>query len=174
MDIFYMVLRVLHILGGIFWAGGATAFVLFVAPAAAQTAPESNKFMANLTDKQKLSVWMSVGAGINVLAGILLFWRDSAGFNAAWFNSAFAMSFTIGALSGLVAFVVGIVFSRPRADRMGALGKEIMMAGKPPTPEQMAEMKKLGGQLAFYGKLTIAFLVITILGMALARPLGGS
>jgi putative copper export protein len=51
MDIVYVVLRVLHIFAGIFWAGATAAFVYFVAPAAAQTAPEGDKFMMNLTDK---------------------------------------------------------------------------------------------------------------------------
>ena len=103
MDILYIVLRVLHIFGGIFWAGATTAFVLFVSPAAAQTAPESNKFMANLTTNQSLPTWLSAAAGVNVLAGITLFWLDSGGLSAAWFNRAYALSFTVGALAGLAA-----------------------------------------------------------------------
>ena len=172
MDILYIVLRVLHIFGGIFWAGATTAFVLFVSPAAAQTAPESNKFMANLTTNQILPTWLSAAAGVNVLAGIILFWLDSGGLSAAWFNRAYALSFTVGALAGLAAFVLGIFFSRPRVERMGTLGKEIQSGGKPPTPEQIAEMRKLGGELVLYGRLTVVLLAITILGMVLARPLG--
>jgi hypothetical protein len=55
---------------------------------------------------------------------------------------------------------------------MGTLGKEIQSGGKPPTPEQIAEMRKLGGELVLYGMLTVVLLAITILGMVLARPLG--
>ena len=172
MDVFYALLLVLHIFGGIFWAGGSAVFVYFVSPAVARTAPESSKFVANLTDKQKLSVWLSAGAGINVLAGLILYWIDSRGLSASWFSAAYGLSLTVGAVTGLAAFVIGIAFTRPRAERAGALGKEIQMGGKPPTPEQMAEMKKLGSELSFYGQLAVILLAIAILGMVLAHPLG--
>lgn len=172
MDIVYVVLRVLHIFAGIFWAGATAAFVYFVAPAAAQTAPEGDKFMMNLTDKQRLPIWLSAAAGTNVLAGIILFWRDSGGLSASWFNSAVAISFTIGALAGLSAFIVGVGLTRPRTVRIGALVSSIRASGKPPTPEQMVELKKLSGELTMYGKLTVGLLALTVLGMVLARPLG--
>jgi uncharacterized membrane protein len=45
MNILIISLRILHIIAGISWAGGAIHYFLFIGPTAKATVPESQKFM---------------------------------------------------------------------------------------------------------------------------------
>jgi uncharacterized membrane protein len=45
MNIALVLLRLIHIFSGVFWAGSAFVLARFIQPAAAATQPESNKFM---------------------------------------------------------------------------------------------------------------------------------
>lgn len=172
MDIFYILLRVIHIFSGIFWAGGAVTFALFVSPSVAATLPESQKFMAYFV-QQRHFLDSVVGASLTtVLAGILLYYRDTSGLQGNVVFSLWGLSFTIGALVGISAFLVLLFMVRPLTAQFFALGKEIQMAGKPPTPEQVGKMQAIRARLTSLGLLGVGLLAVTVLGMVLARPLG--
>jgi hypothetical protein len=65
--------------------------------------------------------------------------------------------------------VIGFAVSKPAADRMGALGKEIQAAGKPPTPEQAAELGRLGKHTADAATWVAVLLAIALITMAISR-----
>jgi len=76
---------------------------------------------------------------------------------------------TIGALAAIVTFILGLAVTRPTLLRMGALGREMQSTEGPPKPEQMAAMQALQKRLATVGRTGAILLVITIIGMAVAR-----
>jgi len=168
MDIYTIVLRLLHIFAGVFWIGAIWMMVGFLQPTAEATGPDGQKFMQRLF-QSRLPMAMSAAAGTNILAGLLLYWKDSGGLRLDWITTRAGLTFTVGGLSAIAAFVVGIVVTKSAADRLGALAKEIQAAGKPPTPEQAAELKQQQAKLFNGTKWIAALLAITLLAMAVAR-----
>jgi hypothetical protein len=69
----------------------------------------------------------------------------------------------------IIVFFMGIFMIKPRAERMGALGKEIAMSGGAPNPAQAAELQKLGQELSKVELADFVLLIIATLTMATAR-----
>jgi len=168
MDIYTIVLRLLHILAGVFWVGAIWMIAGFVMPTAEASAPDGPKFMQRLF-QGRLPMVISAAAGTNILAGLLLYWKDSGGLRLDWITTRAGLTFTIGGLAAIVAFVLGIVVNKAAADRLGELGKAIQAAGKPPTPEQVVEMKLLQAKLSMGTKWAAALLTLALIAMAVAR-----
>jgi hypothetical protein len=68
-----------------------------------------------------------------------------------------------------LVFLIGFFMIRPRAERLGKLGKEIGMAGGPPSPEQAAELQKLDREMRSIERIDVILLTISLLTMATAR-----
>jgi len=164
-----VILRIIHILAGVFWAGVAFMMAAFLEPNARALGPEGGKFMQRLVGQMRMTTIILVAAFLNVLAGIWLYWIFSAGFQAKWVTSGHGLSLTIGALAAIVTFILGLTVTRPTLLRMGALGQEMQSAGGPPKPEQMAAMQVLQKRLATVGRTGAVLLVIAVIGMAAAR-----
>jgi len=80
-------LRLLHILAGVFWVGGVLFLARFLLPTAAALGPAAGPVMDHLNRVGRLSQTL-LGAGVvTVLAGFTLYWRDAAGSGAAWMGS---------------------------------------------------------------------------------------
>lgn len=171
MDWMMIVLRILHILGGVFWAGGAFLVAAVIQPAMRDLGPEAGKFMLRLADRGRLSVYSSAAAGINVLTGLVMYERVSGGYSVAWVMTGHGLAITIGAWAGLIAFVVGIVVLGRAGRRLGELGKALQASGGPPLPQQQEEMMRLQGRMSAGGTWVAILLVIAILGMSSAQYL---
>ncbi len=167
MDIYMIVLRLFHIISGVLWIGGGILYLGFVEPAVRATMPASQKFVKALMPRY--TQYMAAVGGLTVLAGALLYWRDSSGLSLAWITTPTGIGFTLGALLALVGFVMGFVLVKPPADQMGKLSGEIESGGKPPTREQVAEMGRLNTSLVQLGRITFGLLTLALVCMATAR-----
>jgi len=165
----FIVLRIVHILAGVFWAGAAIMLAAFLEPTARALGPDGGKFMQRLTGQMRLTFFILLAASLNVLSGLGLYWLLSGGFQVRWITSSLGLSLTIGALAAIVTFILGLTVTRPALLRMGALGRAIQSAEGPPTPEQMAEMQALQKRLATAGRIGAVLLVIAVIGMSVAR-----
>ena len=152
----YASLVLIHVLFAILWAGGAIAVGLFVLPSVAEAGPAGGAVMAGML-KRRFPIVMTVSGALVVLSGIRLFTLQPL--NGAWFGTAHGITLTLGAIAGLGAFVVGIFVQKPTAERMGALAGQIAAAGKPPTPEQAAELNALRAKLGKTAKVTAWHLI---------------
>ena len=170
MDLYVIVLRVLHIFGTVFWFGAAVTFARFIAPSAAATQPESQKFMNHLLDQGKFVTAILVAATIGILAGALLYWRDSIGLQLTWITTSSGLTFTIGAIAGLIAYGA-LHMARRNLRRLGMLAQQIQSGGKPPTPEQAAALQALQQRQTRLANLAVILLSIALLGMSVARYL---
>ena len=63
MDTYLVVLRIVHILAGVFWVGAALTAFLFLQPAAREVGPAAGPFMAHLAGKKKLVDWVLRSGG---------------------------------------------------------------------------------------------------------------
>jgi hypothetical protein len=170
MNIVLVLLRLIHIFSGVFWAGSAFVLARFVEPAVAASQPESNKFMQKFMSSG-YEVAQGIAGPLTVLAGLALYWNDSGGLQASWIATPAGLGFTIGAIGGLVAAYIGFFISRPTAKKMDALGKEMQGAGKPPAPEQMSQMQALQETLTGASIWAAIALAVTVAAMATARYL---
>jgi len=168
MNIYILILRLVHVFAGVFWAGGVMMMAYFIEPTTRAAGPEGSRFMQRLS-ASRFTPAMTLAAPLNVLAGLLLYFNDSAGFRVEWILSPTGIGFTIGALAGLMAFVIGFFVTRPTIANLGVLGKEIQAAGKPPTPEQMTTLQGLQEKLTKASLQTSFAIVIAVLAMATAR-----
>jgi len=158
-------LRIVHILAGIIWVGGALIMAFFIAPAVGATAEAGQKFVGHLMGNLKFSSRMSAAAGLTILAGFILYWIDSDGFTSAWMTSGAGRGFGIGAAFALAGFVFGIQVGRITKS-MAQLGGQIQ--GKP-SAEQMQQMGALQKQQVTYSNINVALLVLAVIFMAIAR-----
>lgn len=160
MDVYVIVLRIVHIFAGAFWFGAAAFFTVFVEPVAAELGPQGQPFMERLT-RRKLPQVITASAALAVGAGILLYWEASAGLTGAWMKSGPGVTFTIGGLTAIVAFLVGGFVIRPGVQKLG----ELSAAESPDVPA----IQSLLHHLQRVGQINLVLLVVTVLTMASAR-----
>ena len=171
MDWLVIGLRIVHIGAAVFWAGSAFFFFLFVEPTARALGPDAGKFMHHVVAQRRI-VSRVVGAStLTVLAGALLYWRDSAGLTASWITSPAGLAFTLGGLTGLVAWLDGVVGIGPSVTNLDRLATSIATVGRPPSNEQLSALDALQVRLRRLGQLDVVMLSIAIVAMAAARYL---
>ena len=168
---YIIILRLLHIGFGLFWAGSALFFALFLMPSLIASGPEGVKFMQVL-GRSGYPVAAMISAIITILSGFLLIWKLSSGFSSIWFTSWYARVLTTGATMALIAFIIGFTINRPCAAKMNKISAAIIKQGTPPTPEQLNEMMALRKKI-FSGTNYIAILlVLAVAGMSVFRYVG--
>lgn len=160
-------LRIIHIVAGVFWVGGTLIMTFFIAPTVGATAEAGQRFVGHLVNELKFSNRMSIAAGSSVLAGFILYWIDSQGFTSAWMSSGAGRGFGIGAGFALIGFVFGILIGRT-TKAMAQVGAQIQ--GKP-SPDQMNQLQTLRKKQATYSMIAASTLVLATIFMAIARYL---
>lgn len=171
MDAYLIGLRIVHILVGVFWVGSALLFFFIIQPAARDLGPTGGAFMGHVAGKKKLPAIIAWAGAITILAGILLFWEVSGHLDRRWVTSGTGLTFAIGGLAAVVAWVLGLVAVRPLVNRMGALGAAIQSGGGPPSEVQATEMQRLDARVRGFGRINTALLIFAVLAMAAARYL---
>jgi uncharacterized membrane protein len=167
MNYLVIALRIIHIVGGIFWVGGVLIMTFFIAPTIGATAEAGQKFVGHMMNNLKFSNRMTAAAGLTILAGFILYWIDSDGFTSAWMSSGAGRGFGIGAAFALIGFVFGLLVGRT-TKAMAQLGAQIQ--GKP-SSEQMVQLGTLGKQQGTYTNITAVMLILAVIFMSIARYL---
>jgi uncharacterized membrane protein len=168
-DWYLIVLRAIHILAAVFWVGSFYIFFFFIEPSVKELGPIGGQFMGHLAEKKKMPIVIAITAATTIVAGTLLYWRVSDGFDVDWITSATGVGFTVGALSAIIAFALGFIVIKPAIERMGAIGQGIAASGTPPTEDQAAEMQRLGAKLVMMGRIDFVLLTVAVVAMATAR-----
>ena len=169
MDGVMLWLRLVHVLGGIFWVGAVLVTVFFLLKVVAEMGPAGGQVMSGLL-KHRYFDALPAAALLTVVTGVDLLRRVSAGFDPAYMGSRIGITFSIGGLAGILAFAVGVGIGRPLTLKALALGKE--MAAMPDGPDKAARMAQLGAMRArsqMVLRVAAFFLVIAAVCMAIAR-----
>src|SRR6266513_712730 len=111
-----LTLRLIHILGGIFWVGSMIFTTFFLAPVI-----RSSPAMAGLL-KRRLFILLPVVALVTIASGLRLLSIDSIGFSGAYFSTPTGRTFATSALAATIAFILSVSVSRPGFVRIGRLG----------------------------------------------------
>ena len=165
---YIIILRLLHIGFGIFWAGSAISFAFFIGPAVKASGPEGVKFMQQL-GKSKYPIVIMITAIITIISGLLLMGKLSNGFQSAWFSTLYAKVLSVGGVVSIIAFIIGFTVNRPAATRINAISDEIAKAGGPPGSEQMQQLMALRKKLSTGTNYITVLLIIAVIAMSIFR-----
>ena len=168
MNIFLLVLRLVHVFGGILWVGGALFMNFFIGPTIGSTAQVGKQFAGHLMLRTQLVNVMTTAAISTVLAGGFLYWRDSQGLTSGWMYAGSGIGFGVGGVFGLIGAVFGSTFGKLNR-KMASIGAEIK-DGKP-SPEQIGMIQKIQGQLKIITPIHVFSLIIAAVLMSVARYL---
>ncbi len=165
-----VVLRLLHILAGVFWVGAALFMTFMVGPTLKQVGPSAGPVMAEL-NRRRYSDWL-FGAAVVVLgSGLALLWIVSAHLSRRWLLSDMGITLEVGAVAAVLAIVIGATRIRPMSSRMASLQRAIAMEKRPPTPVEQAAIGAMLGNLTAWSTRTAVLLVVAAGAMGVARYL---
>ncbi len=163
-----ILLRFLHILSGIFWAGGTFFAARFIVPSLKAAGPAARPVLAEL-GKRRVPVIMMVTALVNVGSGIWLMPLVSGGDVDAWMRSGFGRTVGLGALSAILALLLGALVGMPTNRRMGAISAAAQARGGPPNAAEAAELERLQARSTIVAMIGTGLLFLAATAMAVAR-----
>jgi uncharacterized membrane protein len=158
MDVYLVVVRLIHIVSAFLWFGTGFYSSVFLFPALVDLGDSGAQFVKALAKKRLFAIVFPASAGLTVLAGILLYLKPG---EQGIFSSAGWASISIGALAGLVAIVHGGAI----LGRMTGQYMQKAMSGS----AQPGELAKLAEGISQHANISLILIIIAMLGMELAR-----
>lgn len=166
-----IVLRFVHIVGGVFWVGTGLFTSLFLVPALARSGPAAGQVMGALQQLRLFTV-LPVVALLTMVSGIRLMWIVSGGFSANYMDSRMGQMLMWSATAAIVAFVMSLVISRPAAVRSATLAQALGSAANDAERQRIqAELATVRKRGAVAGVAGVILAIIAAGGMAVARYL---
>ena len=68
-------LRIVHIIAGVLWVGGAALFFFYIEPTINKLGPDAEKFVGEMIERRKVPVYFITVSTVTVLAGVILYHR---------------------------------------------------------------------------------------------------
>jgi uncharacterized membrane protein len=164
-----ILLRLLHILGGVFWVGTMILLAAFLLPTARATGREGGRFLQYLMRQQRLQLYLAVAMLATVLSGIIMYGRMAAATHGAWAGSRPGIAYGFGAIAAILAAAIGGSIGSSAGRKLLAVGQAIGAGG--PTPEQQAELGRLQDRMALGARLAASLLIVAAGAMAIGRYL---
>ncbi|MEP6495410.1 MAG: hypothetical protein ABJF01_22175 [bacterium] len=165
-----LVLRLIHVLGGMVWVGAGVFTTFFLAPALATPGINAGQVFAAL-QKRRLFTALPLVAVLTILSGLRLIWIDSGGLSSRYFASASGMTFGLSGVAAIGAFLLSLIVTRPTAVRAAKLGAAVASAPAAERPQLSADVARLRRMSALAGSAAMALILAGAAGMAVARYL---
>jgi len=170
MQVFYLiVLRFVHLVASVSWAGGGFVNFLFIGPTAKDLAPAGTQFLAHMAGKRRFNPFMVINSTLTVLSGALLLWAATGGELGTYMQTGPGLGFALGSLAGVVVYFVGMFGIGMPLGKLTKLGEQIQKTGTPPTPAQVAAIQKLEKTISFNEKIDFALVALSLILMGTAR-----
>lgn len=165
-----LTLRLIHVVGGMFWVGSMLFLTLFLVPALAGNGAAFGQVMGGL-QRRRLMTYLPVVALLVILTGLRLIWIASSGFANGYLRTPQGGTYAAAGAITIVAFLIGVTVARPAAQRAGQLA-----ASLPGAPEQDREgisrqVARFRQRNATASLVTMVLLLLGSAGMAVARYL---
>jgi uncharacterized membrane protein len=171
MDIVVLILRLLHIFGGIFWVGASFMLVGFLSPVVQASGQAGGQVMQRLMTGSRFNSIFGLAGVVTMLAGVLLYWRTSGGVQLTWITTAPGLALTIGGLAGIAAGVIGGGVAGPTAQKIGQFSAQLSRNQGAPSEAQLTELRGLQQKMQRAQRLSVGLMIIAVAGMAVARYL---
>ena len=170
MDLLTVVLRLVHVVLGALWVGTAVFTAVFLAPAMQDAGPDAAKVMGALQRRGFMTV-LPILAIATLVSGLWLYWRASAGFQAAYVTSPVGLGFGVGGTLAIVAYAFGMIVTRPAMLRSVALAQTLGTASDDERRKIAAEVQRLRARGTAGGRVVAVLLTAAVAAMAVARYL---
>lgn len=166
MNVELLVLRLVHIVGGMFWVGAALFTAFFLMPALSKLGPVAGQVMGGL-QQRKMMTWLPLVAILTILSGARLMMIVSGG-DPHWFVHRSGHTYAVSASLAIIAWLLGIFVSRPAMMKVAKLNQSA--ASDEPSRELIAaEIRRLQLRMMRVTKVATVLLLLAAAGMAIAR-----
>jgi uncharacterized membrane protein len=156
-DIYLVVMRLIHIAFAFVWFGAGFYASVILFPSLLKMGTEASKTLAALAKNRAFGLVFPVSGVVTVVAGVLLYVKPGA---SSHFSSTGWMVLSIGAVAGILAAGHG-------GATLGKMTNQyIEKAGAGASND---ELTALGQKLTLHSNISMALLVIAMLGMEAAR-----
>jgi uncharacterized membrane protein len=162
-----LVLRLIHVLGGVFWVGSGMFTAFFLMPALKESGPAAAQVLAGL-QRRRMMVILPVNAIVTMLAGIRLMQITSGGFARDYLTTPIGKTYTVSAILAIVSFLLGVIVARPGALRLTRL-TQMSASGEMDRAKLKAEMEAVQRRMAVATMFALTLLLLSAAGMAVAR-----
>jgi uncharacterized membrane protein len=167
MYVVLLVVRFIHVVGGVFWVGGMIFVAFFLLPALREAGPDAGKVMAALARRRFMEIVPAIGT-LTILSGLWLFWHDSAS-GADFMRSRMGMTLSTGAVLAIVALIIGGVMVRPAMIKAMALTQAAMTADSAQRGGMLADAMASRMRGASGARFATVLLILAATTMAIAR-----
>ena len=154
-----LVLRLIHILGGVYWVGAGLFSTFYLAPALKASGPAVAGAVMGHMQKRHMFTVMPAVAILTMLSGIRLMMIVSGG-DSHWFVHRAGHTYSVAGALAIIAFVLSLVVTRPA---MVKAGKLALSGGDPATIGALQKRAAVATMVA------VVFLILAAAGMAIAR-----
>lgn len=168
MDVGLIVARLLHVVGGVLWVGAIWFVSMFLAPSLNEAGPEGGKVM-QLIMRRKFMIVIPIIAVLTMLSGLWLYWKVSVGFSPEYMRSGPGQAYGAGATLAILAFVIGMIVTRPAIMKAGQLTQAAMSASADEKQAMMSQADALRARATLWSKVIIALLIAATMAMAVGR-----
>jgi len=162
----FIVLRLVHILSGIFWVGSGMYANFFLVPALRESPAVMGQVMAGLMRRRVFRV-IEIAAGLAILSGLRLMWIDSAGFSGSYFDTGMGNTLGIGGAAAIIAAVFNFGVGMPAMRRAGAIATSL--AASSDAAEKARLTQQVDRRAGIAGMLAVSFGILAASAMAIAR-----
>jgi hypothetical protein len=169
MDVLMIVLRLIHIVAGVFWAGAVFINEGFLLPTVKALGPVGGQFMRHLIGVKKYSVRIATSGFLVILSGIGMYWRNGSLSAGSWYRSHSAMVYGIGGISAIIALGFGLTFILRAASKLNEIGNAVQASGGPPSAEQAATIGVMQNRMSTGSHIVAGLIAITVIAMAIGR-----
>jgi hypothetical protein len=164
-----IILRLVHILAGVFWAGTAFLIAGFLMPTMRATGREGGAFIQHLMQTRRLQLFLGIAMLLTVLSGVTMYARLAASTHGAWSSTAPGIAYGVGAVAAILGGATGAFIGSSAGRRLAAIGSSIGAGG--PSPELQTEMGQLQARIRLGSRVAAGLLAVAAGAMAVARYL---
>lgn len=159
------ILRAIHVLGAVIWAGGTIVLAAFHEYVIDPGEPE--RTIQRMAEYDRMSSMVGASGIVGILAGLVLYWIVSDGLNPSWITSPYGLTITIGAIAAFVGFAVAVPLVAMTNERSKELSDELK--DRELTEEDAVTIEELYERLRTGERWMSLFLAIAVLAMGIAQ-----
>lgn len=155
-----IVLRILHILSGVFWVGAAVYLTLVLEPKLRELGGQVERDVLQAISKLN-SLWITLSAIITIVVGFALISRTPGREFDQLFDNGWGMAIGIGLVTSLAAFLLSGWVGASTAKLRRSLLSD-------PVPDE-ASLRGLRSRIAIGSRLNAVLVIVAVGAMASAR-----
>ncbi|MCC6720731.1 MAG: hypothetical protein IT243_00905 [Bacteroidia bacterium] len=166
--IIFPYIRLIHIIFGTIWVGSNLFMALFLYPAVKLSGNIGNQFLPYLPKTNNMPMTMTISGFIAIVTGIWIIYYMSGG-SFDYLSSSLGKCILIGGILGLIAFVNGVFYIRPKGLKIDKIAYNISKSDNPPTQQDINEITRLSNAIVKATNFEAIVLALCLIFMGIAR-----